>query len=336
MLQYPISGIEQGQKITPFLISKEPNFRLRISVVSPVYNEIIGISSFVTALLESLQQFESRYDIEIILVDDGSSDGTAEKLREVCAGDDRIRVLTLMRNFGHQPAILAGMNSATGDCIITLDSDFQDPPGLIAEFVSNWENGFHHVAGRRIDRNHDSIFKRFSAGFFYFIQHLVADAKPFGNVADYRLVSRTLWDQMKMDASVAYFLRGSFAWAGVPTAFVDYERPERHSGNTKYTLWRMLNLARNGLIFSSVKPLKLAGYFVLMFSLSTFGYAIFILGKIILIDPVLPSGFSTLVLLVLAGFSTLSLIIAILSSYIARIFEIQVGRPAYLLFDIDE
>jgi len=328
--------VSKDKKIKPIPSSKEPNSRLRISVVSPVYNEVIGISSFIAALTESLQQFESRYDIEIILVDDGSSDGTAAKLRESRYKDDRIRILTLMRNFGHQSAILAGMNSATGDCIITLDSDFQDPPGLIAEFVSNWENGFTHVAGRRIDRSQDSIFKRFSARIFYFIQHLVADAKPFGNVADYRLVSRTLWNQMKMDASVAYFLRGSFAWAGVPTAFVDYERPERHSGNTKYTLRRMLNLARSGLIFSSVKPLKLAAYFVLMFSLSTFGYAIFILARIILVDPALPSGFSTLVLLVLTGFSTLSLIIAILSSYIARIFEIQVGRPAYLLFDIDE
>ena len=310
--------------------------RKLISIVSPVYNDVAGLDEFVNVLLESLQPLETRFDIEIIFINDGSVDGSEAKLKEACSRDSRIRVLTFMRNFGHQSAILAGLNAATGDCIITLDSDLQDPPGLIIDFVAHWENGFHHVAGRRIDRSHDGIFKRFSAKAFYFIQKLISDSKPFVNVADYRLVSQSLWNQLKVDASVAYYLRGSFAWAGVLTAIVDYERPERNAGETKYTLRKMLTLARSGLIFATVKPLKLAQFFAVLFGLSTLGFALFILSEIILTNPALPSGFSTLVLLVLVGFSTLSLVLAILSSYIARIFEIQVRRPAYLLLDFDQ
>ncbi|HEX9039041.1 MAG TPA: glycosyltransferase family 2 protein [Ktedonobacterales bacterium] len=242
------------------------------SVVAPVYNEYETISAFYARVVAGMEELGEAF--ELILVDDGSQDGSADLLRALAARDPRVRVARLSRNFGHQMALTAGMDLARGQAVITLDSDLQDPPELIPALVAQWRAGGEVVYAQRTRRHGETVFKRATATAFYrLLRRLTAlDIPP--DTGDFRLLDRRVVDALSRLRERRRFLRGLAVWAGFRQVAVPYERQERYAGETKYPLRRMLALAMDGVTSFSDAPLRLAGLVGLaLLGLGAFGLA---------------------------------------------------------------
>jgi len=195
---------------------------------------------------------------EIIYVDDGSTDGTASVLRELQAEDSRVRVVRLSRNFGHQVAITAGLEHASGDAVVIIDADLQDPPEVIGEFVARWREGHDVVYGVRIDREGETAFKRWTAKAFYRFINRLSDTRIPLDTGDFRLMDRAAVDALLSMPERDRFVRGMVSWLGFSQTAVPYARAARYAGSTKYPLFKMLRLATDGILSFSITPLRLA------------------------------------------------------------------------------
>ncbi|MBW7954898.1 glycosyltransferase family 2 protein [Candidatus Gracilibacteria bacterium] len=301
----------------------------KISIIIPAYREGKNISLIYNALKKILSNIIKKYDYEIIFINDGSIDDTWQKIKEIGEKDKNILGINLSRNFGHQQALTAGYMEASGDLIISMDCDMQDPPILILEMIKKWELGFEVVYARRKDRN-DKFFKKYTAILYYKILTKVSDTKIPRNVGDFRLIDKKVLESFKKLKEKDRYIRGIFAWMGFKTTFIDFNRPERILGETGYTWEKMIKLAMDGILNFSTFPLKLGaiiGFFIILLSIGFFLYVSydFFINSV---DYPLYKWINILLL----GFMGLQFIFMwILGEYIARIFNETRDRPLYII-----
>lgn len=298
----------------------------KLSAVVPAYNEREVLPLFcerMAAVLESLG-----CDYEIILVDDGSRDSTWQVIEAESKKNARIRGLRFARNFGHQLAVTAGMDAATGDALVVIDADLQDPPEVIPEMVEKWKEGFDVVYGKRKKREGETLFKKFTAFVYYrLLKSMSGSAIPL-DTGDFRLLDRRVADAMGKMREHNRFLRGLSAWTGFAQCPVEYVRHERAAGKTKYTLKKMLKLAADGIIGYSSKPLTMA------FFAGGGVIGLTAASMIALLVVQIVNGFSLLPWVISLLFLICGAILAfmgVIGAYIARIYDEAKNRPLYIV-----
>jgi glycosyltransferase involved in cell wall biosynthesis len=300
----------------------------RLTLVIPLYNE----EAVIALLRDAVNRFASSLfeDLEIVLVNDGSSDRTLLLLMEWAASDSRVTVLHLSRNFGHQIAATAGLDHATGDAVILLDADLQDPLFVIHEMIERYCDGYDVVYGQRESRAGESAYKRFSAWMFYrFMRALVyRDLPP--DAGDFRLISRQCLDAVKQMRETHRFLRGMVAWVGFPQVAVAYRRQRRVAGVTKYPLRKMLAFSWIAATSFSTLPLRLSSIFGAIVGVFGIEEGIRAFLAHFLGWYTVPGWTSLTVLVSLVG-SALLMSIGILGEYVAKLYEQSKGRPLYVV-----
>lgn len=300
-----------------------------ISLVSPFYNEEDVVQTF-CVFVQTLFNQHSEFSFEMICVDDGSKDETLSKLISFAQYDSRFRIIELSRNFGKEAALTAGLDYSTGDAVIPLDADLQDPPELIFTMIEQWQKGADVVIARRIDRQSDHYTKRKTAEWFYKIHNLLSSIKLPENVGDFRLMDRAVVNALKQLPEQQRFMKGLFAWVGFKTISIDYVRPARQGGHSKFSGWKLWNFALEGITSFSAVPLRLWTYIGLLGALTTLFYATYIICRTMLFGIEVP-GYASLVVIILF-FSSLQLMsIGILGEYIGRIYIESKRRPLYLV-----
>lgn len=307
----------------------EPWNRPRLSLVVPFYNEGDGVEAFDEAVRPVLATLTD-YDVEIVCVDDGSRDDTLARLIQLARRDDHYRVIELSRNFGKEAAMTAGLDAATGDAVIPMDADLQDPPALLVEMAAKWREGADVVLARRIDRSTDSFFKRFTAEWFYRLHNRVADIEIPRDVGDFRLMDRRVIDALKGLPERQRFMKGMFAWVGFRTTVIDYVRAPRAVGQTKFRGWKLWNFAIEGFTSFSIAPLRLWTYVGMTGAAVTSLYALIILTRTLFYGVDVPGYASLLVATLFIG--SLQLIsVGLLGEYIGRIYIESKQRPVYIV-----
>jgi dolichol-phosphate mannosyltransferase len=271
--------------------------------------------------------------VEIIFIDDGSSDNSAHFIREKCTTDNRYKLICLSRNFGHQAAILAGLNVSLGDAVIAMDADLQDPPELIPTMIREWMSGSEVVYAKRKERKGDSLFKRTSANFFYFLIDWLSDTKLPRNVGDFRLMDRIIVNQVKNLPEKSLYLRGMVSWIGFKQTAVEFDRDARFAGSTKYTISKMVNLAVDALLSFSERPLRVVTRLGLLMTLFSFSAIVFLLFSVLFESFHGTAGWLSIIATVLLLGGVQLVCLGIVGEYVSRIYRETKGRP---LFIIDE
>lgn len=302
-----------------------------ISLVVPLYNEEEVIASTHERLMRMIDSQELSF--ELIYVNDGSRDRTAAIVREFCDQDTRVKMLSFSRNFGHQIAITAGMDHSSGEAVVIIDADLQDPPEIIPQMIDLWKQGYQVVYGRRVQRKGETRFKKWSARVFYRLLHSLTDVDIPVDVGDFRLIDACVKDALLNIPEHNRYVRGLISWLGYKQTFVDYVREPRFAGTSKYPFAKMLRLAADGIASFSYKPLKLGislGIILSIFSL-LLAFAVFIsrLFDLVWMEP----GYASLMCVILFFFGIVLIMLGIIGEYIARIFEEVKGRPLYIICD---
>lgn len=297
-----------------------------ISIVVPVLNEAEAVPVFLAALTEALPSAR----LEIVFVDDGSTDATPAVLEEALAADPRCVVVTLSRNFGKEAALTAGLAAATGDVVVPMDVDLQDPPAVIPLFLAKWREGYDVAYGLREDRGTDSFLKRQSALWFYRIFNKASDLPIPENTGDFRLMDRRVVDALNLLPERVRFMKGLFAWVGFRAAPVPYARAPRRAGRTKFNARRLWRLALDGFTCFSSMPLRIWSYVGAAVAGAAIVYAAVIVAKTLLLGRDVP-GYASLmtVVLLLGGIQLITL--GVIGEYLGRLFVEVKGRPVYLV-----
>ncbi len=307
---------------------------LTLSLVVPVFNEVETVSLFLERVTQVFGKIPS-INLDIVFVNDGSSDNTLKCLLELQQGNQSVRIVDLSRNFGKEAALTAGLKAATGQVVVPIDVDLQDPPELILEMIAKWREGYEVVLGRRINRDSDSWTKKHSANWFYRIHNKIATPKIPENVGDFRLMDRAVVDALNELPESCRFMKGLFAWVGFRTATVEYARPERIAGTTKFNGWRLWNFALEGLTSFSTDPLRIWTYLGGVIALTSFVFAIFIVLRALIQGIDLPGYASVIVSVTFLG--GLQLIgIGVIGEYLGRAYIESKRRPIYLVRSIYE
>ena len=308
-----------------------------VSLVVPVLNECEGVELFVRAIDSAIASGWPEQDapkFEIIFVDDGSTDSTADIIRGMRRTDRRIKLISLSRNFGKEAALSAGLKAASGDAVVPMDVDLQDPPELLREMVDRWLAGAQIVNAKRCDRSSDTILKRSSARAFYKAINALADHPIAANVGDFRLFDRIAVDALNDLTEHSRFNKGLFSWIGFRTETLEYSRPVRSVGTTKWNPAKLIGLALDGIISSTTFPLRIWTGIGAFISLLAFGYAGFLAIRTIAFGAETPGYASIMVaVLFLGGLNLLSL--GLMGEYIGRIAKQVRGRPLYIVSDTE-
>jgi polyisoprenyl-phosphate glycosyltransferase len=296
-----------------------------LSVVAPVYNEEELVEEFVARATSAVAD----YEFELVLVNDGSSDRTAELLDRIAAADRRVRVIHLSRNFGHQAALTAGLEHAAGDVVAMIDADLQDPPELICDMVAQWSQGADVVYAVRRHREGETAFKLATASWFYKLFDRLAQVDLEPNAGDFRLLDRRALDALLTMTERSRFLRGMTVWVGFNQTAVSYQRDARHAGETKYTLRKMLRFSLDAIASFSHLPLQLSTYAGLLSAGIAF-LAIPVVIALRIAGSYLP-GFSsiTIAILLLGGIQLIAL--GVIGEYVGRIYDEVKHRPLYIV-----
>ncbi len=303
---------------------------IALSVVAPCYQEAAGLEEFYRRVTAVSRQFVRRH--EIILVDDGSRDTTWEVIRALAARDPAVRGIRLSRNYGHQFALTAGLQMARGARILMIDADLQDPPELLQEMLASMDAGADVVYGRRIAREGETRFKRWSAWWFYRIIRYLSDTDIPSDTGDFRLVSRRVLDALNSMGEHHRFVRGMVSWLGFEQVAVSYRRDARHAGATGYSFRKMARFALDALTSFSIRPLRLASY--LGFGLASLSIlmAIYSVGQRLLGNTV--QGWTSLMVVVLVIGGLQLFVLGIIGEYLGRLFIEAKGRPLYLVREV--
>jgi len=313
----------------PLARGSSTDIRLLLSVVVPCFNEEQALQVTSTQLLTVASRTSLRF--EIIYVDDGSTDSTPEILRELARQDERVRVVRFSRNFGHQMAITAGLEHANGDAVVVIDADLQDPPELILEFVQKWMDGYDVVYGVRAEREGETAFKRWSAMFFYRCINGLSDTRIPLDTGDFRLIDRCVVDALLAMPERDRFVRGMVSWLGFSQVAVPFRRVARKAGVTKYSVFKMLRFAMDGIFSFSIVPLRLATWTGFAASaLAVFGILIAVLEWIFDV-PGLVKGWTSMVTAILFIGGVQLICIGIIGEYVGRIYGESKRRPLYVL-----
>ena len=302
----------------------------KISIIIPMYNEEeVAKTSYlrIKKVMEALNQ----YDYEMLLIDDGSSDHTMDLLTQIAKENPKVKVLSFARNFGHQSAVTAGIQYATGDAVIIIDADLQDPPELLPEMIALWEQGNEVIYGQRKARKGESAFKLLTAKMFYRTLNALSDVEIPKDTGDFRLVDRKVIDVVNAMPEHNKFLRGLFSWVGFRQKAYLYERQERYAGKTKYPFKKMWKLASDGIISFSTKPLKIVGGLGILAIILSIGILVYsLISYLFNLNQLTPGWTSIMVAITLfSGVQLLS--IWIISEYIARIYDETRNRPEYII-----
>jgi len=299
-----------------------------LSVVVPVYDEEAVLADFHRRLAAILDQVDAH--AEIVYVNDGSRDGTLALLEELHRSDARVAVIDLSRNFGKEVAMSAGLDEASGDVVVVIDADLQDPPELIPDMIDAWRKGYDVVLMRRRTRMQESWLKKTTASLFYRAMGRIGTIQIPENVGDFRLLSRRAVEALRRLPERTRFMKGLFVWIGFPSTAIEYDRAGRHAGTTKWNYWRLWNFALEGITSFSVMPLKLASYVGLLTALFAFGYGVKVIVWTLLYgDPV--AGYPTLVVVVLFLGGLQLMALGFIGEYLARMFIEVKQRPLYLV-----
>ena len=301
----------------------------KISLVIPFFNEEANVSTTL-AVIEDVVSDMPQYEWELVAINDGSRDRTLDTLTAYSPRVLQLVVVDLSRNFGKEAALSAGLAQASGDAIVPLDADLQDPPSLIPELLAQWEAGFEVVLARRVDRSSDSFLKRTTAHVFYRTINRMSDIRIPENVGDFRLMDRVVVNVLNSLPESRRFMKGLFAWAGFRTTAVEYVRPERAAGETKFNSWRLWNLAVEGITSFSTAPLRFWTYLGFAVASCAFVYGVYIIARTLLHGVDVPGYASLLsVILFVAGIQLIGL--GILGEYLGRVYVESKQRPPFVI-----
>jgi glycosyltransferase involved in cell wall biosynthesis len=302
----------------------------RLAVVVPVFNEREALPLFHKRLLAVLD--ELTIPAEILYVDDGSEDGSGVWLDERRASDSRIAVLRLSRNFGKEAAVSAGLDHADGDAVVVIDADLQDPPELIPTLIKHWQDGFDIVYALRESRDGESWLKRSSAAMFYRLMDRLSDVPIPRDTGDYRLLSRRAVTALAKLREQHRYMKGLYAWIGYPQKAVPYAREARAGGRSKWSYWRLWNLALEGITSFSAAPLKLATLLGMVTSVGAFGYGLYFLLRTLLLGNPVP-GYPSLIIIILFLGGVQLVCLGIIGEYLARTYNESKKRQLYFVMD---
>jgi polyisoprenyl-phosphate glycosyltransferase len=306
-----------------------PTKHRSLSVVIPVLNEADGLEPLLGRLLPVLKGLGLKWSV--VFVDDGSTDATLAKVREIHGQEPRITAVALSRNFGKEIAVAAGLRYAPGDAVVIMDSDLQHPPEAIATFVAKWCEGHDVVYGQRIDRSADSAWRREGARIFYRVFHALSGTELQQNSCDFRLLSRRAVDSINRIGERVRYNNGLFAWIGFPAVGVPFDMPPRPSGeDSRWLPLKLARLAFDGLASFSTVPLRLSSAFGLLVSAVAFAYILWIMIKTLIFgDPV--RGYPTLMVAVLFFAGVQLIFLGVLGEYLGRVYEEVKARPLFLV-----
>ncbi|CUU47132.1 glycosyltransferase family 2 protein [Clostridium beijerinckii] len=298
------------------------------SVIVPLYNEELVINQSYKRLKEVMDSTNESY--EIVFVNDGSKDRTREIAEEICSRDENIKLINFSRNFGHQAAITAGMDLALGDAIIVIDADLQDPPEVMLRMIEKWKEGYEVVYGKRLKREGETFFKKFTARVYYRLLRSMTTVDVPVDAGDFRLIDRKVCNTLIALPERNRYVRGLVSWVGYKQTYVEFIRQERFAGETKYPLKKMFKLACDGITALSYKPLIIAGHF---------GVLALLVGMILMFVDIMKAilnkssvlNFTMIIGINMMMFGVVLGCIGIMGQYIGRIFDESKGRPIYII-----
>jgi glycosyltransferase involved in cell wall biosynthesis len=301
----------------------------RISILVPVFNEEDVLDVFYRRVSASLDGI-GHVTWSFIFVDDGSADSSFARISDLCRADSRCSAIKLSRNFGKEAALTAAIDHADGDAVIIMDADLQDPPELIAPMVDAWEKGAKVVLAKRVDRRDDSFLKRVTASVFYSIHNHISALKLPDNVGDCRLMDRVVVESVRRLPERQRFMKGVFAWVGFQSVYLEYKRPSRVLGVSKFSGWRLWNFALEGITSFSTLPLRVWTYLGGAIACAAMAYALFILLRTILRGIDVP-GYASLIVLILFLGGIQLIGIGVLGEYLGRVYMEVKQRPIYVV-----
>jgi dolichol-phosphate mannosyltransferase len=308
---------------------KAPTF----TVIAPIYNELESIPEFYPRVRDVLDRTGEPW--ELILVDDGSTDGSTDVIRTIADNDPRVRPVIFARNFGHQIAVTAGMDYSRGGAVIIIDADLQDPPEVILDLIAKWREGYQVVYAVREEREGESWFKKATASFFYRLITRITDVKIPLDTGDFRLMDKKVVAVMGKMRERHRFLRGMSAWVGFKQIGVTYKRKPRFAGKTKYPIKKMLQLALNAITSFSYFPLQLATYIgFISAGLSVLAIPVVAILRLTTGTTLEGQATTLIIVLFLGGVQLISL--GIIGEYIGRIYDESKGRPLYIVAEAPE
>ena len=306
----------------------------KISVVIPMYCEEEVADICYKRVVNNLKKLSDKYSYEIIFINDGSKDSTLEILKKIASNDDNVKIISFSRNFGHQAAVTAGIRNVTGDAVIIMDADLQDPPELFNGMIEKWEESYEVVYGKRRTREGESIFKLLTAKMFYNTLNKLSEIEIPKDTGDFRLVDRKVIDVIATLPEHNKFLRGLFSWVGFNQYPYEYNRVNRVAGKTKYPFKKMFKLATDGILSFSVKPLKIVGaigIFSVIVSIIILIYSI--VSYMFKLNSLTPGWTSIMCTMTFIG-GIILISLWMIGEYIARIYEESLGRPEYIIDEL--
>ncbi len=302
----------------------------KISLVIPMYYEEQVVEECYNRVTKVLKEIQD-YEYEIIFINDGSKDNTLDILERIAKIDNNVKVISFSRNFGHQAAVTAGLKYVTGDVIVIMDADLQDPPELIPDMLKEWEKGYEVIYGKRKSRKGESVFKLLTAKAFYSTLNKLSDVEIPKDTGDFRMVDRKVVDVVNSLPEHNKFLRGLFSWVGFEQLAYEYDRKERFAGKTKYPFGKMLKLALDGILSFSTKPLKIVGGLGILSVIISFVILIYSLLSYIFKWNSLTPGWTSIMCTItfLGGIILIS--VWMIGEYIGRIYDEVKNRPQYIV-----
>ena len=302
-----------------------------LSVIVPCYNEEENVRDFYDELLKNTVFFEKKeIEVELLFVDDGSKDKTAEEVRKLHEQDGRVHLLSFSRNFGKEAAIYAGLQKSKGDLVVLMDADLQDPPSLLPEMYGYIEQGYDSVATRRVTRKGEPPIRSFFARMFYRIMNKISKTEIVDGARDYRLMTRQVVDAILAMTEYNRFTKGIFGWVGYETKWLEYENVERRKGETKWSFWKLFLYSLEGIIAFSTVPLTIAAVMGAFFCILAFIMIIVIIVRTLIFgDPT--SGWPSLVCIILFVSGVQLFCLGIVGQYLSKTYMEVKKRPIYLV-----
>jgi len=307
-----------------------------VSIIIPLLNEDRVFPELMKRLENLRSKILNLYDVEVLFIDDGSTDGTWQMVKVAAGKHEYIRGFSFARNFGHQVALTCGHTYAQGDAILTMDADLQDPPEIVEQMLAEWRGGADIVLAKRTVRQGENVLKRITAHVFYRLLSFLSPVKLPVDVGDFRLLSRRANKILKNMPERSRYLRGLVGWIGLPTKTVEYERQQRAAGETKFSLSKMIKFSLDGIISMSSRPLKLAYMFALLGSLP---FLLYLAGNFVAwkwYSVRMVPGWASLLLAIVTFGSLIMIMLGLIGEYVARIYDDTKQRPHFVLQETTE